>query len=81
MPKDIINSTEYLFNKVHNLESNIAFQEEAIEALNKTVGIQHQEIQLLKEQLIALSEYIKAIRENSSQSIKPAHEETPPPHY
>lgn len=70
--------TEELQEKLHAIEVTQAFQDDTLEALQKTVGQQHQEIQTLKTQLRLLSEYLKTLRE---ESIKDPGQETPPPHY
>ncbi|WP_028486605.1 SlyX family protein [Thiomicrorhabdus chilensis] len=70
--------TEELQDKLHAIEVTQAFQDDTLEALQKTVAEQHQEIQTLKTQLRLLSEYLKTLRE---ESIKDPGQESPPPHY
>lgn len=64
--------------KLHDIEVTQAFQDDALEALQKTVVEQHQEIQELRHQLKVLSEYLKTLREEFVRD--PSHE-VPPPHY
>ena len=65
--------------QMENIETTQAFQDDTIESLQKTVAVQHQEIQMLQTQLTLLSEYIKNMKEGGG--IKLSSEETPPPHY
>ena len=68
-----------LKEQMSNLEITQAFQDDTIESLQRTVAIQHQEIQMLQTQLTLLSEYIKNMKEGGN--IRLSSEETPPPHY
>ncbi len=70
-----------IISKINNLESNMEYQEDAIEALNSTVGQQHQEIQQLQKKILLLSEYIKSLKDHNNSGIKRPEEEVPPPHY
>lgn len=65
-------------NSVYELQANFSFNSESIDALEKTVALQHQEIQLLKKQIKILSEHIKSLRDDAVRDIR---EESPPPHY
>ncbi|WP_373017194.1 SlyX family protein [Thiomicrorhabdus sp.] len=67
-----------LQERLHAIEITQAFQDDVIEALQKTVAQQHQEIQTLQTQLRLLSEYLKTLRE---EGIKDPTQEVPPPHY
>lgn len=67
-----------LTNRLHNLEINQTFHEDSIEALEKTVAQQHQEIQHLQNQIRLLSDYLKTMRQDA---IRHPSDETPPPHY
>jgi SlyX protein len=62
--------------RIDTLESRLAFQDDAIETLNKTVTEQWAKIDALTRQLIALGEQL---REAESQMPGAANE--PPPHY
>jgi SlyX protein len=65
-----------LTDRIDTLESRLAFQDDAIETLNKTVTEQWTKIDALTRQLVALSE---RLQEAESQVTGPANE--PPPHY
>ena len=68
--------------QVQNLEINQAFQEDHIEAMEKTIVQQQKDIQKLHNQMTLLSEYLKTLKQESGQgSIKSPHDELPPPHY
>ncbi|MGM0542125.1 MAG: SlyX family protein [Pseudomonadota bacterium] len=71
-----------LSNQIQTLEMNQAFQEESMQAMEKTVVQQHLEIQNLQNQMTLLSDYLKALRQDIGQgSIKSPEDESPPPHY
>lgn len=70
-----------MLEKLQDIESTLAFQEEEIVALNKTIGRQHQDIQMLNNKLNLLSDYIKTLKVNADLGIKTSDEEMPPPHY
>lgn len=69
---------ETLGNRVDELESQLAFQDELIESLNTTVAKQDRELLELKHQLSRLSERIKEIGDVSPGETP--QDETPP-HY
>ncbi|WP_178862414.1 SlyX family protein [Thiomicrorhabdus cannonii] len=64
--------------RLQQIEIVQAFQDDTLEALQKTVAQQHQEIQTLQRQLKLLSEYLKTLRE---ESVRDPSQESPPPHY
>ncbi len=64
--------------KIIALETKIAFQEEALQALNEVVTQQQQEIAALKQGLAQLTEQLKQL---SPSNIATESEETHPPHY
>lgn len=71
-----------LSNQVQTLEMNQAFQEDSMEAMEKTIVQQHLDIQNLQNQMALLSDYLKALRQDIGQGgIKSPEEEVPPPHY
>ncbi len=71
-----------LSEQVQTLEINQTFQEDSIEAMEKTIVQQHLEIQSLQNKMTLLSDYLKALRAEAGQSgIKRPEDETPPPHY
>ena len=65
-----------LSERIDTLEARLAFQDDTIETLNKTVTEQWSKIDALARQLMALNE---RLREAESQMPRPANE--PPPHY
>ena len=65
-----------LSERIDLLETRLAFQDETIETLNKTITAQWQQIDGLTRQLASLSE---RLREAEANAPGPANE--PPPHY
>ena len=65
-----------LSERIDLLESRLAFQDDTIETLNKTVTEQWAKIDGLTRQLMALRE---RLQDAESQMPRPANE--PPPHY
>jgi SlyX protein len=65
-----------LGERIDTLEARLAFQDDTIEALNKTVTEQWAKIDALTRQLVALNE---RLQEAENQMPRPANE--PPPHY
>lgn len=61
-----------------NIQADFLYQQESIEAIEKTIAEQHLEIQLLKKQIKILSEHIKSLKDDSVRDIR---DESPPPHY
>ena len=73
---------QVLSNRIQTLEMNQAFQEDSIEAMEKTIVKQHLEIQNLQNQMALLSDYLKALRQDVGHGgIKRPEDEVPPPHY
>jgi SlyX protein len=64
-----------LGERIDVLETRLTFQDETIEALNKTITAQWQQIDALTRQLAELSERLREAEANA-----PAANE-PPPHY
>ena len=64
-----------LSDRIDVLETRVAFQDETIETLNKTITAQWQQIDALTRQVAALSERLQEAEANT-----PAANE-PPPHY
>jgi SlyX protein len=64
--------------RLEKLETTIAYQEQAIEDLNKTVLAQAAELTLLKRLVGNLGERVREIAENPALAEPP---EPPPPHY
>ncbi len=65
-----------LTDRLDRLEERLAFQDDTIETLNRTITEQWAKIDALTRQLSALNELL---REAESQMPRPANE--PPPHY
>jgi len=61
------------------LETRIAFQDDAIEQLNRTVAGQQKEIDRLREELARLAAQMRSLA-GSPVTLAQA-EEPPPPHY
>jgi SlyX protein len=64
--------------RLEQLETAVAFQEQAIEDLNKTITEQWAEIAQLKRLLGNLGERVREIGDNPALAEIP---EPPPPHY
>lgn len=64
--------------RLEKLETTIAYQEQAIEDLNKTVLAQAAEIAHLKRLIGNLGERVREIADNPALAEAP---EPPPPHY
>ncbi len=68
--------------QIETLEMNQAFQEESLEAMERTVAKQHLEIQNLEHKMMLLSDYLKMLKQDIGHGgIKRPEEEVPPPHY
>jgi SlyX protein len=66
--------------RLEQLEMMCTYQQDTIDTLNRTVGQQHQQLQLLQKQINILSDAFKTLKTEQS-GIKPVSEERPPPHY
>jgi SlyX protein len=64
--------------RLTNLEVKVAFQDDLLESLNRTVATQQQELEILRQQLRMLYEQLRSL--TPSEIASPA-EEPPPPHY
>lgn len=64
-------------NKVEDLESRLAFQEDTLETLNKVVIEQQKEIEKLNSYVRFLKDKIATVE----HSISTPDNEAPPPHY
>lgn len=71
-------ATNQILERLTQVEMNQAFHDDSIEALERTIANQHQDIQLLEKKIALLSEYIKNLKQDG---IKDPHDEVPPPHY
>jgi SlyX protein len=65
-----------LSDRIDVLETRLTFQDETIEALNKTITAQWQQIDALTRQLAELSERLREAEANA-----PGVGNEPPPHY
>jgi SlyX protein len=64
--------------RLEKLETTVAYQEQAIEDLNRTILAQAQEIAQLKRLVGNLGERLRDIADNPALAEPP---EPPPPHY
>ena len=64
--------------RLEKLETIVAYQEQAIEDLNKTITAQWDEIAILKRLASNLGERLREIADNPALAEPP---EPPPPHY
>lgn len=64
--------------RVVELETRVAFQDQAMQELNEAVTRQQREIDRLARELDALRERLRAL---APSPVVPPDEETPPPHY
>ncbi len=69
---------EALIQRIDTLEIRIAYQDEIIEDLNKTIVAQWKQIDLLTRQIAALTD---RIQEAEHKAGGPSTPEPPPPHY
>jgi SlyX protein len=64
------------------LQAELAFQGQAIDALNAALGAQQQDLLLLKRQLALLVEELRTLRERGAGPTDASDaDEAPPPHY
>ena len=74
------NTPTQVIARLDDLESQLAFQEDTIEALNKLVQTQSQEIDLLRRHIELLANKVAPIVERSGiDQFNPDNER--PPHY
>ncbi len=65
-------------NKIIELQSKLAFQDETINDLNDVITDQQQQLDQLREEIRLLGLRIASVAESSSTSDE---KEPPPPHY
>lgn len=71
-------TNEQLIQRVEGLESQMAFQDDVIDQLNREIAIHQAEIATLKENLQFIAKRLKDV---SPSNIVKAEDEPPPPHY
>jgi SlyX protein len=71
-----MSETNTLTDRIDALEIRLAFQDETIEALNKTITAQWQQIDALTRQIAGLNERLQEAENNA-----PGATDEPPPHY
>ncbi len=71
-----MNDIKTLGDRIDLLETRLAFQDETIETLNKTITAQWQQIDTLTRQIAALNERLQEAENNASGATN-----EPPPHY
>ena len=64
--------------RLMELESRVAFQDDAIQKLNDVVVSQQEQLDVLRNELKYLNE---KVRDLTSELIATEDQETPPPHY
>lgn len=73
--------TDDLQASLEELQSRAAYQEDNIDALNRTVAEQHQQIYRLQKDLDLLREVIRELKDSASAVSTDMGVEPPPPHY
>jgi SlyX protein len=71
-----MNEAKALSERIDALEVRLAFQDETIETLNKTITAQWQQIDALTRQVAGLNERLQEAESNA-----PGATDEPPPHY
>jgi len=71
-----MNDAKTLGDRIDALEIRLAFQDETIETLNKTITAQWQQIDALTRQIAALNERLQ-----EAEASAPGAANEPPPHY
>ena len=69
-------TTKTLSDRIDALEIRLAFQDETIETLNKTITAQWQQIDALTRQIAGLNERLQ-----EAEASAPGAANEPPPHY
>jgi SlyX protein len=72
-PKEVV-----LEERIIDLETRLAFQEDTIEQLNQELIAQQRQLELVLRRLEAAEDRLKSLQ---SSVVALPHEETPPPHY
>lgn len=71
-----MNDAKSLGDRIDALEIRLAYQDETIETLNKTITAQWQQIDALTRQVAGLNERLQEAESNA-----PGATDEPPPHY
>ncbi|HEV7278240.1 MAG TPA: SlyX family protein [Devosiaceae bacterium] len=71
-------NSEALAARIEKLETLVAFQDQAIEDLSKTVTDQWKIIETLKRELAGLGAQVREVETHPALSVTP---DAPPPHY
>lgn len=75
-----VRSDDEILMRLANLESQFAFQEDTIDALNRVIAQQDEQLRLLERRLQLMAEKFQQLQEqNDSDPTDPASEI--PPHY
>ncbi|WNJ96956.1 SlyX family protein [Vibrio ruber] len=69
---------ERLEARINDLECQLAFQEDTIEALNQALSQQQQTISRMQDQMKFMAGKLKNVSESP---LADSSQETPPPHY
>ena len=69
-----------LQHQLYELESRLAFQDDALQQLNNELLEHQKRIEKLQRQVLMLAEKLQQGNHNESAILRP-HEEPPPPHY
>lgn len=65
-------------NRLDELETRLAFQDETLQVLNTEVARQQQEIALLTQEIASLKAHLRSLAADFNAS---RNQEPPPPHY
>ncbi|WP_246037031.1 SlyX family protein [Thalassotalea litorea] len=72
------NDTTQLNQRLDNLETRLAFQDDVIDQLNHEISVHQQKIKDLNEQLHLIGQ---KVRDMNTSVVGRDEDETPPPHY
>lgn len=69
---------KHLEQRIDSLETQISFQEDTIESLNKALIAQQEQLLTMQRQLTL---FAKKVQEIQPEAVGPQAQEPPPPHY
>lgn len=69
---------KHLEERIEELESRLAFQDDTIEQLNQALAMQQQDLDKLRHQMGLI---VNRMKEMVVSQVASQSEETPPPHY